>query len=113
MSCFDASEGPLLAFKIQTSDDPLNVTTGSQAMTTTLQPIDDDLPLRRDIRLLGRILGDTVREQQGDAVFSIVERIRQLAIQFRRDQDPAARKELEAVLNNLSRERTVEISTLR
>jgi hypothetical protein len=27
-----------------------------------------DLPLRDDIYLLGRILGDTVREQQGDAI---------------------------------------------
>jgi phosphoenolpyruvate carboxylase len=26
---------------------------------------DKDLPLREDIRLLGRILGDTVREQEG------------------------------------------------
>ncbi len=26
---------------------------------------DEDLPLRDDIRLLGRILGDTVREQSG------------------------------------------------
>ena len=30
---------------------------------------DKDLPLRYDIRLLGRILGDTVRAQEGDAVF--------------------------------------------
>ena len=36
-----------------------------------------DLPLRDDIRLLGRILGDTVREQDGEEVFEIVERIRQ------------------------------------
>jgi phosphoenolpyruvate carboxylase len=28
-----------------------------------------DEPLRNDIRLLGRILGDTVREQEGDAIF--------------------------------------------
>jgi phosphoenolpyruvate carboxylase len=34
-------------------------------------------PLRNDIRLLGRILGDTVREQEGEAVFDIVERVRQ------------------------------------
>jgi len=35
-----------------------------------------DIPLRDDIRLLGRILGDTIREQQGEAVFAVVERIR-------------------------------------
>ncbi len=28
---------------------------------------DKDLPLRNDIRLLGRILGETLRDQEGDA----------------------------------------------
>ena len=32
-----------------------------------------DIPLRYDIRLLGRILGDTVRAQEGDQVFELVE----------------------------------------
>ena len=41
------------------------------------EPDDKDLPLREDIRLLGRILGDTVREQSGEAVFNTVEDIRQ------------------------------------
>ena len=44
--------------------------------------------LREDIRLLGRILGDTVRQQEGEAVFATVERIRQTSIQFRRDEIP-------------------------
>src|SRR5882757_1484702 len=68
-----------------------------------------DLALREDIRLLGRILGDTVRQQQGEAVFATVERIRQISIQFRRDDDEAARAELEATLNSLSRDRTIEV----
>lgn len=68
-----------------------------------------DMPLRDDIRLLGRILGDTIREQEGDAVFEIVERIRQTSIRFHRDEDKAARKELETTLNSLSRGRTNQI----
>jgi len=67
---------------------------------------DKDQPLRDDIRLLGRLLGDTVREQEGAAVFDRVEQIRQLALRFRRDDDPAAREEMEAVLRDLPRERT-------
>jgi phosphoenolpyruvate carboxylase len=62
---------------------------------------DKDLPLREDIRLLGRILGDTVREQSGEAVFDIVERIRQSSVRFRRDEDIAARRELAETLNSL------------
>ena len=36
----------------------------------TIETADKDLRLREDIRLLGRILGDTVYEQSGEAVFS-------------------------------------------
>jgi len=61
---------------------------------------DKDLPLRDDIRLLGRILGDTVREQSGEAVFDIVERIRQSSVRFRRDENIAARRELAETLNS-------------
>jgi phosphoenolpyruvate carboxylase len=68
-----------------------------------------DFPLRDDIRLLGRILGDTIREQEGEATFEIVERIRQTSIRFHRDEDEIARRELEAILNSLSRGRTNQI----
>src|SRR5574337_1021186 len=67
---------------------------------------DKDLPLREDIRLLGRLLGDTVRDQLGEASFALVERIRQHSVRFRRDEDLAARRELEATLDALSREQT-------
>jgi|HubBroStandDraft_2_1064218.scaffolds.fasta_scaffold134476_3 phosphoenolpyruvate carboxylase len=43
---------------------------------------DKDVPLRDDIRLLGRILGDTVREQSGETVFGTVEHIRQPWVRF-------------------------------
>jgi phosphoenolpyruvate carboxylase len=70
---------------------------------------DKDLPLKEDIRLLGRILGDTVRAQEGEAVFDLIERIRQTSIRFRRDDDIAARRELEAMLDSLSREQTNQV----
>jgi phosphoenolpyruvate carboxylase len=67
---------------------------------------DKEEPLRADIRLLGRFLGDTVREQEGSAVFEIVERVRQTAVRFARDGDPAARAELAALLDPLPRDTT-------
>ncbi len=70
---------------------------------------DKDLPLRDDIRLLGRILGDTVRSQEGEAVFDIVERIRRTSIRFHRDEDEVARHELEATLNGLSHGQSIQI----
>src|SRR6516165_8334960 len=63
---------------------------------------DKDLRLREDIRLLGRILGDTIREHSGRAVFDTVEQIRQNSVRFRRDEDVSARRELEATLDALA-----------
>ena len=74
-----------------------------------LETPDKDLPLRDDIRLLGRILGDTVRSQEGEPVFAIVERIRRTSIRFHRDEDEAARHELEATLNSLSHGQSIQI----
>lgn len=43
-------------------------------------------PMRADIRLLGTILGDTVREQNGEEVFDLVERARVEAFRVRRSE---------------------------
>ncbi|OBI73881.1 phosphoenolpyruvate carboxylase [Mycolicibacterium fortuitum] len=43
-------------------------------------------PMREDIRLLGAILGDTVREQNGDEVFDLVERARVESFRVRRSE---------------------------
>ena len=68
-----------------------------------------DHPLREDIRLLGRILGETLRAQEGDDAFDTVERIRQLSIRFHRDDDTEARRELAAILDGLGRERANQV----
>src|SRR4051794_5512981 len=71
--------------------------------------LEEDARLRNDIRLLGRILGDTVRDQEGDDVFDLVERIRQTSIRFHRDDDRPARRELETILDSMSTGETVLI----
>ncbi|OBI90199.1 phosphoenolpyruvate carboxylase [Mycobacterium asiaticum] len=43
-------------------------------------------PMRADIRLLGAILGDTVREQNGEEVFELVERARVESFRVRRSE---------------------------
>src|SRR5437868_2342145 len=42
-----------------------------------------EAPLRRDVRNLGRILGDVIKEQAGQEVFDSVERLRNLSIEQR------------------------------
>jgi len=71
--------------------------------------LEEDTRLRNDIRLLGRILGDTVRDQEGADVFDLVERIRQTSIRFHRDDDKPARRELELILDSMSTSQTVRI----
>src|ERR1700761_2809824 len=71
--------------------------------------IEADARLREEIRLLGRILGDTGRDQEGVDVFDLVERIRQTSIRFHRDEDRAARRELELILDSMSTAETVRI----
>ncbi|WP_322042901.1 phosphoenolpyruvate carboxylase [Paraburkholderia sp. J67] len=70
---------------------------------------DKDQPLFEDIRYLGRLLGEVLREQEGDAVFDVVETIRQTAVRFRREDDNAAALALEKQLRALSPEQTVSV----
>jgi phosphoenolpyruvate carboxylase len=77
--------------------------------TEEASALEEDARLRNDIRLLGRILGDTVRDQEGADVFDLVERIRQTSIRFHRGDDKAARRELELILDSMSISQTVRI----
>lgn len=70
---------------------------------------DDERPLIEDIRLLGRILGDVIREQDGVAAFELVERIRTLSVTFRRDADHEADRALKRLLKGLSADQTVSV----
>ncbi|MET4117369.1 phosphoenolpyruvate carboxylase [Bradyrhizobium sp. JR1.5] len=74
-----------------------------------VQALEADARMRDDIRLLGRILGDTVRDQEGAELFDLVERIRQTSIRFHRDEDRLARRELEQILDSMSTSETVRI----
>ena len=68
-----------------------------------------DLPLREDVRLLGRILGETLREQEGEEVFNLVENVRRAAVRFRKTQDDRDREQLEQVLDALSPSETLSV----
>ncbi len=68
-----------------------------------------DRPLQDDIRLLGQILGDTVREQDGENAFEIVEAIRRLSVAFQRKADEAAGRNLDTLLSRLSPAEAVSV----
>ena len=62
------------------------------------QAKENERPLVEDIRLLGRILGDVIREQEGKEAYELVEQVRKLSVAFRRDSDANADKALKKLL---------------
>jgi phosphoenolpyruvate carboxylase len=69
----------------------------------------NERPLVEDIRLLGRILGDVIREQEGADAYELIEQIRKLSVAFRRDEDHIADKALKKLLKGLSGDQTVSV----
>ncbi|WP_439670950.1 phosphoenolpyruvate carboxylase [Cupriavidus necator] len=82
---------------------------GTTIAPTARRTADKDVPLREDVRFLGRLLGECLREQEGDAAFEVVETIRQTAVRFRRENDRAAGAELDRLLKRLSRDQTNQV----
>src|SRR3954466_2458534 len=70
---------------------------------------DKNVALIRDIRLLGRLLGEMIREQEGEAAFALIERIRQLSVAFRLKRDASAGTALDKLLNTLSDEQALSV----
>ncbi len=73
------------------------------------EPGDKDARLAEDIRLLGRILGETLRHFEGDQAFDLIEEIRQLAVASRRLEDFASREKLSHILDSLTPAQAVSV----
>jgi phosphoenolpyruvate carboxylase len=71
--------------------------------------VDKERPLVEDIRLLGRLLGEVIREQEGLAAFELIERVRQLSVAYRIHKDASAGRVLDRLLKNLSADQTVSV----
>jgi len=69
-----------------------------------------DKPLEDDIRLLGKLLGDTVSEQEGEHLFGLIEKIRRASVRFYRRDDPAARDEMTGLLSALDPHQVIVVT---
>ena len=93
---------------------PVKVTARSR-VASAAKPIDaadaaaKNKPLMEDIRLLGRLLGDVIREQEGKDAFELIERVRQLSVGYRLKKDASAGRVLDRLLKNLSADQTVSV----
>lgn len=63
--------------------------------------VERNKPLRDDVRMLGNILGETIRRLEGQKVFEAVEDFRRLCKAIHRQSDPQARAELSELIANL------------
>ncbi|MEO8248763.1 MAG: phosphoenolpyruvate carboxylase, partial [Burkholderiales bacterium] len=70
---------------------------------------ENERPLVEDIRLLGRLLGDVIREQEGVAAYELVEQVRTLSVAYRHEADEAADSALRKLLAGLSGDQTVSV----
>ena len=70
---------------------------------------DPEAPLRRDIRLLGEILGRVLVEQEGEELLADEERIRGLSRKARRAGRPGPRSDLAAAVRALPLERQGDV----
>lgn len=84
--------------RVKDSPEPLWQVRDQQQHLRELIATDPELkeaPLRRDVRNLGRILGEVIKEQAGQKVFDSVERLRNLSIEQREKgsiaEDPSLR----------------------
>jgi phosphoenolpyruvate carboxylase len=73
------------------------------------RPDASERPLVEDMRLLGRLLGEVIREQDGEPAYALVEQTRILSVAFRREADPAAGAALRKLLKSLSADSTVSV----
>ena len=77
----------------------------------SIEPIiDKEKPLRRDVRFLGNLLGETLIEQEGRRIFDIVEKMRFLTKEMRRDYVRDLKEELVAAIRNLSHEELYNVT---
>lgn len=76
------------------------MTDSTRSGSTRSDPLERAVaPLRDDVRFLGAVLGDTVREQAGETVFDLVETARRTAFAVRRSQ--ADRDEVAALFTDV------------
>ncbi|CAG0978262.1 phosphoenolpyruvate carboxylase [Methylophilaceae bacterium] len=63
--------------------------------------------LKENIRYLGKLLGETILAQDGQAKFDLIENIRKTAVRIHRDHDRKAVGQLERILHGLTAPETI------
>lgn len=69
-----------------------------------------DRVLKKNIRDLGRILGEVIKDKEGQDTYDTIEAIRQAAVKFHRDGDQAAADKLNCLLHGLDTDQSLAVA---
>ena len=64
----------------------------------------DDI-YHENVRYLGHLLGEVIKEQEGEKTFNLIENVRRLSVSYRRHDDVDAAKALDKMLKNLMKDK--------
>lgn len=79
-------------------------------MSATQQPASPYSALRQDIRLLGKTLGEVIRDTDGRAMYDTIEKLRRAAVTFRREGDLSQEAVLERSIRRLADEQVNSVA---
>ena len=66
--------------------------------------------LKENVRTLGRILGEVIKDKEGEATYEAIEAIRQAAVRFHRDGEQASASTLDRLLKALDTDQAVAVA---
>lgn len=78
-------------------------------MTVDSAPVSDDR-LREEVRLLGGLLGEVIRDEGGQDLYDRIEAVRQASVAYHRDAQSEDASRLEALLADLSLDQAVGLA---
>ena len=81
-------------------------------MTQQTKSNDPNQSLRQDVRLLGRILGETIKSQEGERTYQVIEQVRALTKRGRKDELDATEviQSMKDILGNMEIEEAVPVA---
>lgn len=79
-------------------------------MNTTQPATSPYSALRQDIRLLGKTLGEIIRDSDGKAIYDTIEKLRRAAVKFRREGDDSQEPVLERAIRRLGDEQVNSVA---
>ena len=81
----------------------------SKRSLNLLEDSEQDVPLKKDIRELGIILGNVLKEQAGISIYEIVEKLRALTKQLRTEYKVEVRNQIIDLIDSLSTEKAYKV----